>query len=42
MALELYWVSGSPFSWRVMVTLEMKRLPYETLFAVLMKRRKPS
>jgi glutathione S-transferase len=30
MALELYWVSGSPFSWRVMLTLEMKRLPYES------------
>jgi glutathione S-transferase len=30
MALELYWVSGSPFSWRVMLTLELKRLPYES------------
>src|SRR5919197_5261787 len=28
MALELYWGSGSPFSWRVMLTLEVKRLPY--------------
>jgi glutathione S-transferase len=30
MALELYWGSGSPFSWRVMLTLEVKRLPYES------------
>jgi glutathione S-transferase len=30
MALELYWGSGSPFSWRVMLTLELKRLPYDS------------
>ena len=30
MALELYWGSGSPFSWRVMLTLKLKRLPYES------------
>ncbi|HEU4343441.1 MAG TPA: glutathione S-transferase family protein [Candidatus Binatia bacterium] len=30
MALQLYWGSGSPFSWRVMLTLELKRLPYES------------
>jgi glutathione S-transferase len=30
MALEVYWGSGSPFSWRVMLTLELKRLPYES------------
>jgi glutathione S-transferase len=30
MALELYWGSGSPNSWRVMLTLELKRLPYES------------
>jgi glutathione S-transferase len=30
MALELYWGSGSPFSWRAMLTLELKRLPYES------------
>ena len=29
MALEIYWGSGSPFAWRVMLTLEVKRLPYE-------------
>ena len=30
MALELYWGSGSPFSWRVMLTLEIKHLKYES------------
>ena len=30
MALELYWGSGSPFAWRVMLTLEVKRLEYES------------
>jgi glutathione S-transferase len=29
MALELYWGSGSPYSWRVMLALEYKRLKYE-------------
>jgi glutathione S-transferase len=29
-ALELHWGSGSPFSWRVMLTLALKRLPYES------------
>ena len=28
MALELYWGSGSPYSWRVMLALEHKRLPF--------------
>jgi glutathione S-transferase len=28
MAIELYWGSGSPFAWRVMLTLEVKRLDY--------------
>jgi len=28
MAIELYWGSGSPFSWRVLLALEFKRLPY--------------
>jgi len=28
MALTLYWGSGSPFAWRVMLALEHKRLPY--------------
>ena len=30
MAIELYWGSGSPFVWRVMLTLEVKRLAYES------------
>src|SRR5262245_49859524 len=30
MALEVFWASGSPFSWRVLLTLEVKRLPYES------------
>jgi glutathione S-transferase len=30
MALTLYWGSGSPFSWRVLLALEHKRLRYES------------
>ena len=30
MALTLYWGSGSPFSWRVLLALEHKKLPYES------------
>jgi len=30
MAIELYWGSGSPFAWRVMLTLEVKGLVYES------------
>jgi glutathione S-transferase len=30
MAITLYWGSGSPFSWRVLLALEHKRLPYES------------
>ena len=30
MAIELYWGSGSPFVWRVMLTLEVKGLAYES------------
>jgi len=30
MALTLYWGSGSPFSWRVLLALEHKGLPYES------------
>lgn len=27
-ALELFWISGSPYAWRVQLALEVKRLPY--------------
>lgn len=30
MAMTLYWGSGSPFSWRVLLALEHKRLSYES------------
>jgi len=30
MALEVYWGSGSPFAWRVLLTLEVKQLTYES------------
>ena len=30
MALEVYWGSGSPFAWRVLLTLEVKRIPYNS------------
>jgi glutathione S-transferase len=29
--MELYWGSGSPFAWRVMLALEIKKLPYTGL-----------
>ena len=28
MAIELFWLSGSPFAWRAMLALEVKKLPY--------------
>lgn len=28
MAIEVFWGSGSPYSWRVLLALEFKRLPY--------------
>jgi glutathione S-transferase len=30
MALEIFWGSGSPFSWRVLLGAEIKRLAYES------------
>jgi len=30
MTIELYWGSGSPYSWRVQLALEYKRIPYES------------
>jgi len=29
MALTLYYLSGSPYAWRVWLALEHKRIPYE-------------
>jgi glutathione S-transferase len=37
MAIELYWSSGSPFAWRVMLTLELKGLEYESRLLELSK-----
>ena len=28
MTIEVYWGSGSPYAWRVLLTLEAKKLPY--------------
>jgi glutathione S-transferase len=30
MAIDVYWGSGSPYSWRVLLALEHKALPYES------------
>ncbi|HEY0483114.1 MAG TPA: glutathione S-transferase family protein [Kofleriaceae bacterium] len=30
MTLEIYWGSGSPYAWRVMLAAEIKRIPYES------------
>ena len=30
MAVEVFWATGSPFSWRVLLTLEIKGVPYES------------
>jgi glutathione S-transferase len=30
MAIEVFWISGSPFAWRVLLTLELKGQPYES------------
>jgi glutathione S-transferase len=30
MSIEIHWGSGSPFSWRVLLALEHKQLPYES------------
>ena len=29
MTLEIFWASGSPYAWRVMLAAEIKRIPYE-------------
>jgi len=30
MAIEIFWGSGSPFSWRVLLALAVKNIPYES------------
>ncbi len=30
MTIELFWGSGSPFAWRALLALELKKLPYES------------
>jgi glutathione S-transferase len=42
MALSIYWGSGSPFSWRVLLALEHKRLTYESHLLHLDKQEQQS
>jgi glutathione S-transferase len=42
MALEVYWASGSPFSWRVLLTLEVKQLPYQSKLLTFSKQENKS
>lgn len=37
MAIEVFWGSGSPYSWRVLLALELKRLPYSSRLLDLSK-----
>jgi len=37
MTLEIFWASGSPFSWRVLLAAELKRIPYEAKLLELTK-----
>ena len=30
MAIDIYWGSGSPYAWRVLLALEYKRVPYRS------------
>ena len=30
MAIDIYWGSGSPYAWRVLLTLEYKKIPYRS------------
>src|SRR4051812_19147162 len=30
MTLQIYWGSGSPYAWRVLLAAELKRIPYES------------
>jgi len=38
MAIDVYWGSGSPYSWRVLLALEYKRLPYRSHLLQLSKQ----
>jgi glutathione S-transferase len=38
MAIDVYWASGSPYSWRVLLALEYKRLPYRSHLLALSKQ----
>ncbi len=42
MALEVFWGSGSPFAWRVLLTLEVKQLPYESRLLEFSKKQHKS
>ena len=38
MAIEIFWGSGSPYSWRVLLALEVKGLPYQSHLLEMSKR----
>jgi len=38
MAIEVFWASGSPYAWRVLLALEYKRLPYTSHLLQLSKQ----
>ena len=42
MAIEIYWGSGSPYSWRVLLALEYKRLAYDSHLLQFSKQPKNS
>ncbi len=42
MQIELYWASGSPFSWRVLLALEAKAIPYDSRLIEFSKRQHQS
>ena len=35
--MEIYWGSGSPFAWRVLLALEVKKIPYTSRLIVFSK-----
>ncbi len=42
MTLQIYWASGSAFSWRVLLALELKGVPYESKLIQLSQREQRS